>query len=130
MRGVIFIAIAFLSAHLFGQVTDNFSDGDFTSNPPWNGDAAKFTIETGELRSNSNSASDVFYISTPNTLAKADLEWRFRVNMKFSTSGANYTDVFLMADNTNLNLVTNGYFVRVGNIKDEISLYKIVPSRL
>jgi hypothetical protein len=126
MRGVIFIAIAFLSAHLFGQVTDNFSDGDFTSNPPWNGDAAKFTIETGELRSNSNSASDVFYISTPNTLAKADLEWRFRVNMKFSTSGANYTDVFLMADNANLNLVTNGYFVRVGNIKDEISLYKIV----
>ena len=46
--------------------------------------------------------------------------------MKFSTSGANYTDVYLMADTPDLSAVENGYFVRIGNTKDEVSLYKIV----
>ena len=110
----------------FGQITDDFTDGDFTSNPTWSGNVSKFIIDNGELRSNSNTASDNFYLSTPSTLAAGDVEWQFRVHMKFSTSGANYTDVFLMADNADLSAVSNGYFVRIGNTDDEVSLYKIV----
>lgn len=111
---------------VWAQFTEDFSDGNFTINPTWGGDVAKFTIENEELRSNSNDISDLFYLSTASSAAQGDLEWRFRVNMKLNTSGANYTDVFLMADKANLSIVTNGYFLRIGNIKDEISLYKIV----
>jgi len=111
---------------LYAQFTEDFSDGNFSSTPTWSGDESKFTIVGEELRSNSTKASDIFYLSTPSALAPGDLEWRFRVNMQFSTSGANYTDVYLMADTASLTQVTNGYFVRIGNTKDEISLYKIV----
>lgn len=110
----------------FSQFTDDFTDGDFTTNPTWSGDVSKFTIDNGGLRSNSSTASDNFYLSTASTLATGDIEWKFRVNMQFSTSGANYTDVFLMADNADLSAVSNGYFVRIGNTDDEVSLYKIV----
>tara|TARA_B110000902_G_scaffold67923_1_gene80588 strand:- start:928 stop:3480 length:2553 start_codon:yes stop_codon:yes gene_type:complete len=111
---------------VWAQFTEDFSDGDFTINPTWSGNVAKFTIENEELRSNSNDVSDLFYLSTASSAAQGDLEWRFRVNMKLNTSGANYTDVFLMADKANLSTVTTGYFLRIGNTKDEISLYKIV----
>jgi len=126
MRLLTYILLVCITFTSKAQFTEDFSDGNFTANPSWSGDVAKFTIDNEELRSNSNTTSDVFYLSTPSTLAVGDLEWRFRVNMKFSTSGANYTDVFLMADNTDLTAVTNGYFLRIGNTKDEVSLYKIV----
>jgi hypothetical protein len=126
MRAPFLLVLTCFTLAGFSQFTENFTDGDFTTNPTWSGDASKFIIDNGELRSNSNTASDNFYLSTPSTLATGDIEWQFRVNMKFSTSGANYTDVFLMADNADLSAVSNGYFVRIGNTDDEVSLYKIV----
>lgn len=126
MRLFFFFILGLIISTISAQVTEDFSDGDFTINPIWTGDTSKFTIEGEELRSNSNDATDVFQISTPSTIAKGDLEWRFRVNMRISTSGANYTDIYLMADNADLTAVANGYFLRIGNTKDEISLYKIV----
>ncbi len=126
MRLFCSIQILLIAINICAQFTEDFNDGDFTVNPTWSGDVAKFIIENEELRSNSNDVSDLFYLSTPSIAAQGDLEWRFRVNMKLSTSGANYTDVFLMADDADLISVTNGYFLRIGNTKDEISLYKIV----
>ncbi|MDB4107184.1 lamin tail domain-containing protein [Bacteroidia bacterium] len=126
MRPYLIVLTLFILSISKAQVSDDFSDGNFTANPDWGGDADKFTLDNGELRSNSNMVSDVFYLSTQSTLAKGDLEWRFRINLKLSTSGANYTDVYLMADNENLEKVLNGYFIRVGNTKDEISLYKVL----
>ncbi|MHB1178174.1 MAG: lamin tail domain-containing protein, partial [Daejeonella sp.] len=52
-------------------------------------------------------------------------KWEFQVNLRFSTSGSNYTDVYLISDKADLkNSSINGYFVRIGNTDDEISLYK------
>lgn len=126
MRFCLFIFLLLISFFSFTQVVEDFSDGDYTNKPIWFGDEAKFVIDDNMLRSNSNVASDVFYLSTVNKLGKGDLEWRFKVNMKFSTSGANYTDVYLMSNGANLTVVTDGYFVRIGDTKDEISLYKVV----
>ncbi|MFT6176988.1 MAG: hypothetical protein ACJAUF_000901, partial [Bacteroidia bacterium] len=126
MRASFLLILTCFTLAGFSQFTDDFTDGDFTTNPTWSGDVSKFIIDNEELRSNSNTVSDNFYLSTPSTLAQGDIEWQFRVNMQFSTSGANYTDVFLMADNADLSAVSNGYFVRIGNTDDEVSLYKIV----
>jgi len=106
------------------QFSESFDDGDFTNNPAWAAsDDALWQINAGELQSNSSTAA-TYFISTISEVA-AEATWRFKVNLKFSTSGANYVDVYLMADSENLSMATNGYFVRVGDTQDEIVLYKL-----
>ena len=108
----------------FAQLTDNFTDGDFTNSPSWNGDGGLFTITSGELNSQSPGAA-TYYLSTPSALA-SDAQWEFFIDLQFATSGANFVDVYLMSDATDLNTTSNGYFIRVGGTPDEISLYSMV----
>lgn len=107
------------------QISENFSDGDFTSNPTWTvSTATDFSVNAGQLKSANTTTNSTFYISTTNTLT-ANCIWDFWVNLQFATSGSNYVDVYLMSDNSNLLATTiNGYFVRIGNSSDDISLYK------
>ena len=94
----------------FAQFTDDFTDGDFTNSPTWSGDGGLFTITSGELNSQSPGAA-TYYLSTASTLA-SDAQWEFFIDLQFNTSGANFVDIYLMADNSDLNLVNNGYFIR------------------
>ena len=108
------------------QFTDDFSDGDFTNNPTWSGDDALFTVDNGQLRSNTGtlSGSTTYYLSTPSSLA-SDAQWEFFINLKFATSGANYVDVYLMSDVQGLASPNNGYFVRIGETADHVVLNKM-----
>lgn len=107
------------------QFTDDFSDGDFTTNPAWSGDDALFTVDAGQLRSNTGTpTAATYYLSTPSTLA-ANAQWEFFVNLKFATSGANYVDVYLMSDVQSLTTPANGYFVRIGETADHVVLNKM-----
>jgi hypothetical protein len=123
-----FTAIFLLTVIVFsqtkGQFFENFDDGNFTSNPAWSGDVVSFTINTSlQLQSANTTANGAFYLSTPSNTA-TQAQWEFFVNLKFSTSGANYVDVFLMSDVAILPGIANGYFVRIGGTPDEISLYR------
>lgn len=110
------------------QFVDDFSDGDFTNAPVWSGDAGLFTVvDDGgnfQLRSNSPGAA-TYHLSTLSTLA-TDAQWEFFLNLRFATSGANYTDVYLMSPQADLNPRPEGYFVRIGDTPDHIVLYKRV----
>src|ERR1051325_4433869 len=123
--------LGLLIPHLaLAQFADDFSDSDFISNPAWSGDTAEFAIANvagnNVLRSNSTMASSNFYLSTPSSLVN-NCQWEFWVNLTFNTSSANYVDVYLTSDSANLNASNNnGYYVRIGNTADEISLYKKV----
>ncbi len=121
---LLFFVFALFSSHLsmYSQVFDDFSDGDFSANPAWIGTAALFVVENEVLRSNSPGES-AYFLSTPNTLMD-DTQWEFFINLDLSTSGVNYVDVYLVADNLDLNAFANGYFLRFGGTPDEISLYK------
>lgn len=108
------------------QFTDDFSDGDFTQNPVWNGNAGLFTVvDDGgnqRLRSNSPGAA-TYHLSTASTLA-ADAQWEFFVDLRFATSGANLVDIYLMSPQADLNPRPEGYFVRIGDTPDHIVLYR------
>ncbi len=121
------IIILFLTQSLgYAQLNEDFSDGNFALNPVWTGSnaGADFIVTDKQLRSNSVQASSSFYLSTENKLA-LNAKWEFQVNLQFSTSGSNYTDVYLISDKADLKSASiNGYFVRIGNTEDEISLYK------
>ena len=108
------------------QVSDDFEDGDYTLGTVWSGSSALFVVvdDAGDkvLRSNDPIAA-TYYLSTPNTLVN-DAQWEFFIDLRFSTSGANYVDVFLMSDGANLTTGVSGYFVRIGGTSDRIELFR------
>ena len=111
---------------LRAQLNEDFNDGDFTNKPLWtsSNSGVDFTIIDNKLRSNSSIANTSFFLSTESVLAM-NTEWEFWVNLQFSTSGSNYTDIYVISDKSDLKAtLINGYFVRIGNTDDEISLYK------
>jgi hypothetical protein len=107
------------------QFSDNFSDGDFTVNPAWTGNTADWAVNPSlQLQSNNTVASSTFYLSTANALATL-AQWEFYCQITFNPSSANFIDVYLTASASDITLTaTTGYFVRIGNTDDEISLYR------
>ena len=53
-----------------------------------------------------------------------DAQWEFFVNLKFATSGANYADVYLMSNASDLTAGVSGYFVRIGGTADRVELFR------
>lgn len=107
------------------QIDERFNDGNYAQNPPWKGDTASWKInDDKELQSNSSVVNDFFYLSTENKKA-VGTEWRLTIKLNFNTSSANYTDIYLISSSESLRQTDNtGYFVRMGNSSDEISLYR------
>jgi hypothetical protein len=109
---------------LFAQFTDDFSDGNFTQNPTWSGDTSYWKINNFQLESNGPAITySYIHLYTPSALAR-NAKWEFYADPKLATSSGNYIDVYLISDSSNLNGNGNGYFVRIGNTDDEVSLYK------
>jgi hypothetical protein len=112
---------------LQAQLSDDFSDGDFTNSPTWSGDVGEFQISTGnELQSNGPSGSATLHLSTPNTQF-SNTKWEFLVKLDgFNPSTSNYAQVYLMSDASDLEGSLNGYVVRVGRTSDRIQLSKLI----
>jgi len=114
-----------ISVSLHAQLSENFNDGDFKTNPGWTGDTSSFVINTAlQLQSNSFIQNSTFYLATPNYQC-ASTQWEYWMRLAFNPSSANYVDTYLVASDSNLSgQKTVGYFVRTGNTDDEISLYR------
>ncbi len=122
---ILLFAFALLGNCACAQLSDNFSDGDFTNNPAWSTAAGDFIVNPAfQLQSNNQVANAAFYISTPSTRATV-AEWLINITLAFNTSSTNYADVFLTASAADLTAAaTSGYFVRLGGTNDEICLYR------
>jgi hypothetical protein len=117
-----------LTSVFYAQVSDNFTDGDFTQNPAWQGTNADFTVNaSGELQLNSLAAA-TSYLSIPHLLANLnDKEWQIKVRQTFAPSSSNYGRVYLTSDNANLSLCQNGYYLQFGETgsTDAIRLFNL-----
>lgn len=107
----------------FGQLTEDFSDGDFVSNPTWTGDQAKFIVSSGRLKLQAPAATGSAFLSTTSQ-AVHNASWEFYFQFDFNPSSSNYAKVYLIADQTNLQAPLNGYFVRLGHTSREVSLFR------
>ncbi|MDQ6901740.1 MAG: lamin tail domain-containing protein [Bacteroidota bacterium] len=107
------------------QLSENFNDGDFSKNPVWSGSTSDFTVNPYfQLQSYNNVANSNYFLSTPNSLATT-AQWEFYIQILFNPSSANYIDVYLTSASSDFTSTGNtGYFVRMGNTDDEISLYR------
>ena len=116
--------ILFIPAGVFGQLTDDFSDGDFTQNPVWTGDDAQFTVSSQQLKLNS-SGTDTSYLVSSSTAAQIS-EWHIWTKLSFNPSSGNFGRIYLVSDQSNLNGSLNGYYLQLGGIGtvDDIRLFR------
>ena len=114
----------FLISGSFAQLSDSFSDGDFTNNPVWIGQTENFMVNAaGQLQLDATGAGESSLLST--LVASKKMSWEIDIIMDFATSGANFSEIYLLADTLDLESVQNAWFVRIGGTPDEISLFKI-----
>lgn len=122
MSRIILFFLLLFSLKTFAQVEDDFSDGDFTENPTWVGTTENFMISDKQVRLSLNSESATSYLATKSrSIKNAEWEGWFRINC--ATSSGNYSCFYLTAMSEKL-YKTKGYFVKIGNTEDEISLYR------
>ncbi|MDO6389325.1 lamin tail domain-containing protein [Pontibacter sp. BT731] len=118
--------LLFLPYLAAAQLQDDFSDGNFTQNPIWTGDVNGFVVNSqSQLQSNGPAVTGtMLYLATPSQ-ATVGTVWEFWANLRLATSSSNYADIFLISDKEELKAAdVNGYFVRIGNTADEVSLFR------
>ena len=122
-----FFTFLLLTQYLIGfsQFSDDFSDGNFTSNPNWIGHLGVFEVDTSYKLHLIDSVSNTTYLSTTSH-AVINGSWQFDVKMDFSPSTSNYSKVYLISNSQNLDSNLNGYYVKIGGQSgsiDDVSLY-------
>lgn len=123
-----FLSIIFLQLSIFytaySQISDDFSDGNFSDSLSWNGETINFKVNSAhQLQLDAPTESGQSYLSTSSEIIN-NATWSFFIKLNFNPSSNNYVDVYLVSDQENLKDPLNGYFVRIGNTQDEVSLYK------
>jgi hypothetical protein len=117
-----------------GQVLDQFSDGNFNSNPSWSGSSSQFIVNNlQELQLNDVLAGQAF-LSTSNATAPINnCEWRIKVKQTFAGSDNNHSRIYLTHSSGDLSFVNAtsgtqgfGYFVKLGEAgsTDAIKLFR------
>lgn len=123
---VLLISI-FSSLSIFAQLTDDFSDGDFTTNPTWTGTAADFVVNAAQELQINNTVAATSYLSTVHGLSNLDnKEWKATVRMTFSPSSSNYSRIYLTSTSADLTTNPDGYFIQLGEAGsvDAVRLFK------
>jgi hypothetical protein len=127
MKRFLILIFSLISFAGFSQIAEDFTDGDFTSNPIWTGDAAEFTINgTNQLQLN-NTIAGSSYLTTPNSVSLLGaVEWTMYVKQTFAPSSSNFGRVYLVSDQANLESALNGYYLQFGEAgsTDAIELFK------
>lgn len=121
----ILLLLLLLPLSLFAQVTDDFSDGDFTQDPAWSGTTEQYTVNNSKQLQLNAESEGMAYLSLSITEYES-MEWQFWIREAFAPSSNNYSDVWLCADNADLSQATQGYFLRFGEAgsSDAIELYR------
>ena len=78
--------VLLLSYHsVLSQITEDFSDGNFTNNPSWNGTMSDYEVNSDLALQLNNSVATTSYLSIENNLNNSNNnEWRFWVKQSFS----------------------------------------------
>ena len=110
--------------HSNAQFSESFTDSNLNANPAWQGDTSHFRINQQlqlQLQAPVGSSRSIL-ATTSRAMHLASWEWWMQLD--FNPSSANYADVYLCSNRPALDSALEGYFVRIGNTTDEVSLYR------
>lgn len=107
--------------------TDTFSDGDFSTDPVWNGDELSFIVnDDNELQLQGDcDAGGENYLSVQ-AATNDTATWECYVRMGFNPSGSNNARIYLQSNGPDLQAPLQGYFLQIGEdgSDDAIRLYR------
>ena len=126
---IILIVLTLLPVVMTSQLNEDFSDGNFTSNPVWLGNTADFIVNaSNELQLNAPSSTAISYLSTETGLLDftSTIVWEFKINLLFNPSSNNSGRFYLVSNFQDLNGALNGYYIRIGEsgAVDKLKLYR------
>ncbi|TCO08279.1 lamin tail domain-containing protein [Natronoflexus pectinivorans] len=107
------------------QFADDFSDGDFTSNPEWTGLTSRFRIDPQResLQLNAPAEPGAAWLFT-SSAAIEEASWQFNFRFGFNPSSSNYAEVFLASDSNSPENISIAYYLVIGTTADNISLWE------
>ena len=116
---------------MHAQLQEQFTDGDFSSNPAWLGHTNRFVVNArGELQLNDEmpTANNTTYLITNAPVSLNDnTTWECYVRLEFATSTTNFARVYLTANQPDISGNVNGYFLKIGGVSgstDAVELYR------
>ncbi|MFM2155564.1 MAG: hypothetical protein RL516_313 [Bacteroidota bacterium] len=110
----------------YSQVSDDFSDADFNSNPCWSGDTTDFMVNSVKQLQLHAAVAGTSTLTTAVDLSGMDtIEWRFYIELDFSPSSQNNTKYYLYSTQNNF-ANADGYYLQFGESgsNDAIQFYK------
>lgn len=110
---LLFICVVLFQGLTKAQFTDNFNDGDFTSNPTWTGDDALYKVNSSFQLQLNSTGTGIATLSAANTMLP-EMEWSFWIKLAFAPSDNNLARVYLASDQADLKGPLNGYYIKLG----------------
>lgn len=118
------LLIILLPLFTFGQLNEDFSDGNLNNGIVWAGDTLSYKVNNHNQLQLASSGEGVYSIKTP--LVCQPQEWSLWIKMSFSPSDNNNTRIFLVSDKQDFSSSLNGYYLKLGETgtSDAIELYR------
>lgn len=114
------LILLLLATAAWSQLSDDFSDGDFTSSPTWSGDTEKFAVIDQQLQLNDSDAGTAF-IYTDVNFDLGNTTWLMDVVMDFAPSSNNSLDIYFAMDGADI-ASASGYAIHIGENGSEDAL--------
>jgi hypothetical protein len=128
MKRILFVVFILTGFNLNAQLTEAFSDGNFTSNPlTWSGDTTQFIVNPQFQLQLNNTAAGSSYLSANFPQGSLDsVEWRCFANVDFAPSSSNFGRIYLVSDQADLESPLNGYYIQLGEAlsNDAVELFR------
>ncbi len=123
-----FTCLIFYFTPICCQLTDDFSDGDFSSNPMWLGDIEKFIVEDQILKLNDRlpvSNNTAILYTAVDSIGTGPTEWTIKAHLNFAPSSDNFAKIYLGGSSPEIDAL-EGYFLKIGGIsgkEDALELF-------
>lgn len=122
LRFILSVLFAFLIAQsVSAQLSDSFSDGNFTDNPAWTGQTGLFIVNPSQQLQLNDASAGSAALSTSFASASLDnREWQIWVRQTFAGSDNNQSRIYLTSNGAPGNYTgaasagVQGYFLKLG----------------
>ncbi len=123
---LLFLLITTLQAQ--AQLTDDFTDGNFTDNPTWVGQTDRFAVTDGELQLSDAGNANTSYLALPAPTSTASLTtWTAYARLEFAPSTSNFARIYLTSSAADLTGSLTGYYLKIGGESgdtDDLEFYR------